>query len=237
MKRLIFLFLLVSQPLFAREQLVCIHGFMGWPSRLKPMQKAMEMIGKEVTIWEYPSKYKKIRAHASDFVSYLKEMAKENPGVPISFITHSMGGLVLRAAINDSECPIEARMGRAVLIATPNKGCHFAHAVGANKLVKKIVGSSAGLEMIRSFENGFADLGSFPCGMDVLVIAGLSSINPFIREDSDGLVTVSETHLDTPHRHVVVRENHDGIHHSKGVIKLVRKFFMEPLRMYKTPNI
>ncbi len=54
-------------------------------------------------------------------VGLLKEIAAEKRGEPIYFVTHSLGGIIVRAAVNHPECPKEVAFGKAVLLAPPNK--------------------------------------------------------------------------------------------------------------------
>jgi len=59
-------------------------------------------------------------------VKDLRQIAAKNPNTPIHFCAHSLGGVILRAALNHPHCPPEATKGRAVLVASPQQGSSFA---------------------------------------------------------------------------------------------------------------
>jgi hypothetical protein len=142
---------------------------------------------------------------------------KKNPNQKINFITHSLGGLILRKALNHPNCPVEAKIGKAVLLAPPNKGAIIARKLKKIKLFRMIFGKNAGHELM-SYEN-FDHLGEFPKGVDVLVIAGNSGYNPLIGEENDGKVALAETCLNTNHKHVILKTGHALIAYRKNVIK------------------
>lgn len=106
----------------ADAPLVTIHGFLGAPWNLYYFTHHFEKLDMHVIPYGYESTEKKIEEHAQDLVECLQMIALESPGEPINFITHSMGGLVLRSAINKPNCPIEAKIGKAVLLGPPNQG-------------------------------------------------------------------------------------------------------------------
>ena len=185
--------------------------------------KPVEKEGMNVVHWGYPSLEKKIVEHGADLVLMLQEMAAVNPGKPIHFLTHSMGGLVLRAALNDPECPEEAKIGVAVLLAPPNQGAYWARAMYWIELVKYIGGDQSARELMT--EPNFEHLGQFPEIMPVLVIAGNFSFNFLIPGPNDGSVAVSETYLTTSHEHVIIPEGHKGILFSNESARLAKEFF------------
>jgi hypothetical protein len=214
----------VSAHTFENEQVVTIHGFYGttwdfiYASRILEKEKIC------VKHWSYPSTEKHIVEHAHDLVIYLQQLAYQNPGKPIHFLTHSMGGLILRAALNCPSCPFEARVGKAVLLAPPNQGAAWGRLLGGFYLPNFVCGNKSGYELMTEFD--FEHLGQFPVTKDVMVVAGNFSLNPLIDGDNDGTVTVSETYLSTPHKHVIIKVGHKTILFSTNVSKLVMNFFL-----------
>ncbi len=179
--------------------------------------------------WVYPSRDKLIEEHAADLVAKLREVADEYPGEPIHFVTHSMGGLVVRAAANHPECPREARQGRAVLLAPPNRGAAFARHWSKNRLMRWYFGEHAGRQLMETPEDGFDYLGHFPSTMRVLVVAGDFGINWKVEGQDDGKVAVEETRLKTPHRFVQIHAGHSWIAWWPTAIRLAEAF-LEPAR-------
>ena len=224
-------------------QVVCIHGFKGAPSDLHRIQTRLIENEFDVINYAYPSKDKKLLEHGHDLALFLQKVSSNRPGKPISFVAHSMGGLILRASLNDPACPEEAKKGYAVLIATPSQGCFFSRWYGSSRIGKWTLGPESG-EEIASEQNRFEHLGQFPPKMKLLVIAGKIAwqnvslakplkfrYNPIIRDDNDGLVRVVETHLSTPHKHIVIEGGgHDYILSMRETIDYVQ-LFLSPMQV------
>lgn len=219
----VLLLLTLTISLQANEKLVTIHGIFGSAWNLKYLASPLEGEGMDVTYWGYPSRDKVITEHAEDLVLELQTIAQQNPGQPINFLTHSMGGLILRAAVNLPDCPPEALIGKAVLVAPPNQGAVWGRMVGELDIANKLGKDKAGKELMT--EQDFEHLGQFPDSMQVMVIAGNFSLNFLIPGENDGTVAVSETYLNTPHRHEVVKAGHKGILISSEAAALIHSFF------------
>lgn len=219
----VFLCALTSLP--ARQAVYFVHGFLRTSRSMNQMAEAFRKEGYLTEKWAYPSRQKHIRQHAAALVLDLQKTAFEHPGEPIHFVTHSMGGLVVRAALNLEACPPEAKFGRAVLMAPPNQGSRFGRSLNRYPVAKKILGDRAGRELLN--EQNFEHLGQFPSEMEVLVISGTWSLNPFIWEKNDGKVTVSESYLSTPHSHIRVSAGHATIMDSRASILAAINFIKE----------
>jgi len=225
---LIFIF---NSFLFAKDNLknsprcktvVCIHGFLRSKLSMSMIARSFRKDGFDVLNWGYSSRKRKIKEHAELLVMDLKLISQKKPGQPISFVTHSMGGLVLRSAINNPKCPIEAKMGKIILLAPPNRGSIIARKLGKFKLGRLIFGRYAGRELMDS--SNFDYLGNFPPNLPVLVIAGSFSLNPFISGKNDGKVAVDETFLSAPHEHKIIYAGHTFISFNKKAIYYSKKF-------------
>ncbi|NGX55793.1 MAG: hypothetical protein K1060chlam5_00020 [Candidatus Anoxychlamydiales bacterium] len=205
-----------------KETVVCIHGFYRSKLNMIIIAKAFRKKGYDVLNYGYPSRKKKIEDLADDLVEKLILISKKNPSSKISFVTHSMGGLVLRSAVNKTNCPMQAKIGKAVLLAPPNKGAIIARQLKKYRLARLFFGKKAGRELM-NYEN-FDHLGIFPKEIDVLVIAGNSGINPLIGKENDGKVAVEETCLSTSHKHIVIKSGHALIAYNKNVIRHAMNF-------------
>lgn len=209
----------------ANEKVITIHGILGSPWNMYYLAGPLENEKMEVIHWGYPSRDKKIAEHAEDLVVMLQIEAEKNPGKPIHFLTHSMGGLILRAALNHPNCPSEAMIGSAVLLAPPNQGAAWGRLISEFYLANYFGKDQAGRELMT--EQDFEHLGQFPPTMNVMVVAGNASINFFISGPNDGTVAVEETYLTTPHRHEIIFQGHKSILFSKEAALLVKNFFAE----------
>jgi triacylglycerol esterase/lipase EstA (alpha/beta hydrolase family) len=197
------------------ETVVLVHGLLGSSWNMFFLKKNLYKIGCKTTSWKYDSRDKVIEEHGKDLVDYLKILAKENPDQKINYVAHSLGGLILRSALNNPECPAEAKTGKIVLLATPNKGTIWARYLNKYSLVKKYLKDFSAKELMTKYN--FDYLGDFPQNMEVLVIAGSFGFNPIIPKENDGTVAVEETFLNTPHKHLVIKTGHKSILFSKKV--------------------
>jgi triacylglycerol esterase/lipase EstA (alpha/beta hydrolase family) len=204
--------------------LVCVHGFMRSKSNMSFFEKAFEERGWKVYLWFYPSRLKTIEEHGHSLTDLLNFIVKRHPDSPICFATHSMGGLVVRSAVNQAECPVEAKLGKAVLIAPPNRGSAYGRFLNAFEGFREIAGPYAGRQLMTTPEDGFDFLGQFPPSMQVLVIAGTCGFNLSIPGKNDGTVGISETRLSTPHEFKKIFAGHSWICHTPKTIEIAREF-------------
>lgn len=223
---LVALIFLCSNVSAEENVLVCIHGFMRSKSNMSLIASSFQKEGWTVYVWGYPSRLKTIEEHGEDLLKMLQFLAMKHPRQPISFVTHSMGGLVLRKSVSLSGCPDEVKLGKAVLIAPPNQGSAYGRFLGQFKPVQKIVGSYAGKQLTTTEAGGFDLLGQFPETMSVLVIAGTCGYNPTIKGKNDGKVGVDETRLSTPHELQTVFAGHSWICHTPKTVDLAKAFLM-----------
>ena len=139
-----------------------------------------------------------------------------------------MGGLVLRSALNHPKCPREAKIGKIVLIAPPNKGSTWARLLHGYFLMRKYVGNKSGQQLCT--KKNFDHLGQFPSTLKgVLIISGNFGFNPFIPGENDGTVGINETCLTTPHKHMHVYSGHKGILFNKDT-------FIQSLHFFENSN-
>lgn len=192
--------------------IVCIHGYMRTHHSMDDMATTFQKEGWHALQWSYKGTRARIQGHGANLALELQRIAKERPGQPISFITHSLGGLILRAAINDPNCPEEAKQGRAVLLACPNQGSAYGRKMGRITAVRDLLGRGAGVELLT--QPHFDYLGQYPPTMEVLVIAG----------SRDGKVKPHETNLSTYHWKATGPYFHTWIANQPDVILLTRAF-------------
>lgn len=117
---------------YERETVILIHG---WGVRAHSMAELASMLGREgyaVLNYDYPSSEKHIEQHAEIFLSRFRNEQLQGR---IHFLTHSMGGLILRHALSkmtEAECRM---IDSIVMLGPPNKGSLLA-LIGEMDLVK-----------------------------------------------------------------------------------------------------
>lgn len=218
MRAVLVVFLLMFANLgFCRETVYCIHGFMRDAKSMCKIERAFLDLGYNVCNWDYPSRDKIIEDHMKDLLVDLQKTALENPGDPIHFVTHSLGGIIARGVHNLEGCPQEVKEGRAILLSPPNQGSRFAQFLAQFKFMRKLVGQYAGQQLI--YYKNFDYLGQFPKEKKVLVISGTCGWNLIIGEKNDGKVGVSEARLSTPHEHKTRFLGHSWMMYSRKAVR------------------
>lgn len=172
------------------KAVVLIHGMVRSSKSLHAMEKPFSEAGYQVFAFDYPS----TRLTIPESAEFLRRSLSSLEGIEeINFVVHSMGGLVVRAYLQQ-EC--DPRIHRMVMLGVPNRGAHLADRLKENVLFRSILGP-AGQQLI-SATDGF--IASLPVpDFEFAVIAGgrgtPNGYNPLIPGDDDATVSVESTRL------------------------------------------
>lgn len=223
----VFVLMIVLLSTHLSASVVGIHGFVASKMAMRKMGKCLERVGFDFIPWRYEARQETVECHAQRLKEMLKELACAHPGEPINFVCHSIGGLVLRAAVSLSDCPHEAKIGRAVLLATPNRGSMLARKVKEILPIRLALGTKSGKELMCYSPEQMEALGTFPCTMQVLVLAGNCGTHlGFDGMPNDGFVSLDETRLCTPHAFLVLPLTHGGLLTNEIAIRITRDFLL-----------
>jgi pimeloyl-ACP methyl ester carboxylesterase len=99
---------------------IVLHGFNSSPQRFEPLAEAFRQQGLLSGTYSYPDD-QPISSSAAQLSRDLKKIASEQPKRRIALVTHSMGGLVARAALEDSELD-PGNVRQLIMVAPPNHG-------------------------------------------------------------------------------------------------------------------
>jgi len=188
-----------------RHTVVLLHGI--WRSRhsFSAIPANLRARGVEVIAVGYPSIHDGVAVHAEALAGLVRRSVD---GGKVSFVTHSMGALVLRAlfAREDSNWREGIDLGRCVMIFPPNRGSWLADRMYGWDAFHALMGPAAG----DLTSEGVRDLPVPP--MPFAVIAGGRGDdrgrNRRIPGDDDGTVAVEETRLDGALDHRVIDVGH-----------------------------
>ena len=117
-----------KEPSFFRypggeETAVLIHGWGVRAAAMGPLARHLNAAGFTVLNYDYPTSKARIAGHGSRFLELFRQ---EQLTGKVFFLTHSMGGLVLRyalAAMTEAEC---RKVAAVVMLGPPNRGSRLA---------------------------------------------------------------------------------------------------------------
>lgn len=188
-----------------RDTVVLVHGLGRTPRSLWLLDVFARQRGYDVIAWGYPSRRGTIAVHAAALDRELSATLRAVPG-RVHFVTHSLGGLLLRAYLGAVMLPT---LGRVVMLAPPNQGSEVADRLLRSRAFQWFTGP-AGQELGTGADGTAARLPMIDA--EVGIIAGDRCVNPvfgrWIGEPNDGKVAVSSTRLPGMRDHLIVRSGH-----------------------------
>lgn len=175
------------------KAVILVHGIIRSSKSFSKMKTALEKNGYTVVSFDYPS----TRMTLADSADYLAKTINSLEGIDqVDLVSHSMGGLLVRAYLQLDEGNHDKRIGRLVMVATPNFGSEMANVMQKNLAYQWVFGP-AGQELIKDQNGAIASLPTpdFEFG----IIAGAKGTdtgwNPLVPGDDDGTVSVASTKL------------------------------------------
>ncbi|MDR2981335.1 MAG: alpha/beta fold hydrolase [Puniceicoccales bacterium] len=207
-----------TPPKAKQESVVLLHGLCRSSGSMLAMQKALEAEGYHVLNIDYPSRQTTVEELSESIVGKALRDCRETGTREIHFVTHSMGGILVRQY--DKNHPGEIT-GRVIMLGPPNQGSEVVDALGSWKLFSLINGP-AGKQLGTNPDSIPNTLGSTK--LTVGIIAGTCTINwinsfVMIPGPDDGKVSVERTKLDGMTDHLVMPVSHPFMMKNKDVIR------------------
>jgi len=205
------------------DVVVMLHGLGRRRASLTRMSSALEAARHQTIRLDYPSTKRPLDAHVDQVLQVLENL---DGARRVSFVTHSLGGIIARGVLASPQWPTHLEMGRVVMLAPPNRGASLARLLRDH--VPTFFGAAVGPA---GFE--IADGPPYPePPVPHMVIAGSPregvGLNPALDGEDDGIVTVEETRLPSMTEHLVVDAVHTVImDHPEAQAATIR--FLDPV--------
>lgn len=185
---------------------VLLHGlWRGWRA-MQPLARALAGEGFSTLNVPYPSGRMPISRLVARIRGQVERIASEQP---VHFITHSLGGILLRSLIADQ---VPWQTGRIVMLAPPNCGSEIVDWSRKHPLLRRALGP-AGREL--GSDGVPAKLPPLPPGTEAAVIMGRRCSIPLFGKllgpENDGIVSAANGHIDGLRGFSVIDADHTFI--------------------------
>lgn len=201
----------------AAECVVLLHGLGRLSNSMGELERKLLPAGYVVSNIKYPSRSQPIDVLASDAIGRgLAECRSAGAG-KIHFITHSLGGILLRFYLTSNTID---ELGRVVMLGPPNQGSEIVDGLlpvpGFG-----FIGGPAGVALGTGEGSIIGSLG--PVEFDLGIIAGSTNINPleflFIEGPSDSIVSIESTKVRGMNAHKILPVTHTFMMRNNEVIE------------------
>nr|WP_210262734.1 alpha/beta fold hydrolase [Bradyrhizobium brasilense] len=202
-----------------------LHGISRTARSFRRMELALKAAGFATLNLDYDSRRKPLDVLAEDIRPSLDRFAESLDG-SVNFVCHSMGGLLARVYLARHR---PARLGRVVMLGTPNGGSEIADRL-KNLAAYRAYFGPAGQQLVTRRDAATSALLP-PIDYSAGIIAGNRSVYPItsmaLPGPHDGRVSVANTRLEGMADHIVIRTSHPWLVRNKEAIAQTIAFLQE----------
>ncbi len=212
------------------ETVVLLHGLGRSPLAMAGLARFLRRQGYQVINQGYPSRQHSIPELCRQLFHEL--VPRLNGAQRIHFVTHSMGGIILRYGLQHWQAP-RHKLGRAVMLAPPNQGSEIVDQLRRLPLIPRIMGpaflqlgtdgKSVPLQLLQRENNQLP--------IEVGVIAGSRSLDLWsariLPGVNDGKVTVARSQHPAMKDFCVMAANHTFIMNDHAVRSQIVHFLRQ----------
>jgi pimeloyl-ACP methyl ester carboxylesterase len=200
---------------------VLLHGLNRSYHSMSKMAQSLQAAGFSTANVDYPSQAATVEELAPLAVNEGLAQCRQLHAQHIHFVTHSIGGILLRYEQHQSPIP---ELGRVVMLAPPNQGSEIVD-LTRNWPGAELISGKAGLQMGTDENSIPAQLG--PVDFELGVVAGTGTISFFsamLPDPDDGKVSLERTKVEGMKDFLVVHISHHYIMTNDKVIENTKHF-------------
>lgn len=193
------------------DYVILIHGIYNLGFCMKKIARTLEEAGYIVIHFKYKARRQSIDAIAESLLPKFITRHCTDAKKKINFVTHSVGGLILRRYLDQNKL---LQLGRVVMIAPPNQGSELTNFFKSymNTIYKFLFGPVG--QQLGTGKNDYVHKVLKPSvNYDLGIIAGQGSLSPLsfllIHGPSDGMVSVESTKLEGMKDHLIIPASHN----------------------------
>lgn len=198
-----------------KEMVVLLHGLNRTARSMKKMAVALETLGYQTVNINYPSRQYSIETLAKNVLS--KVLNQYRAVTKIHFVTHSLGGILVRYYLANYTLP---NLGRIVMLSPPNHGSEVADKLKHLWPYQWLNGLAG--QQLGTIDNQLLN-GLGTANYELGIISGNKSINLLlsllITGENDGKVSVAHSQLEGMRDFLVLPVCHPLIMCNQTVIK------------------
>ena len=207
---------LPTLALASDECVILLHGLGRLSNSMSELERKLGRAGYDVANIKYPSRRYAIEVLAPEAVERGVTACREYSPNKINFVTHSLGGILIRFYLQEHTIP---ELGRVVMLGPPNRGSLMVDGLTPVPGFSFLTGPT-GIALGAGGNSIVAGLGEVE--FELGVIAGDTNVNPLSRlwipSPNDSIVAVESTKVEGMNDHKVLPVTHTFMMRNNEVI-------------------
>ena len=203
------------------ESVIVVHGLGRTPASMTILVSRLKNAGFRVVSFGYPSTSEPMEVLVDRLQAEVRRCCGKEAET-VHFVTHSMGGVLVRSYLNRQP---EPHQGRVVMLSPPSQGSELIDAFSDSPLLQRLLGPAAS-KLGTDSASISSQLGPVRFGLGI--VTGDRSISPLgswlIPGPDDGKVGVDRARLEGATDFMVVSATHTFIMNRKDVAEEVVHF-------------
>ena len=209
-----------------QDYVVLLHGMGRTSFSMKRMEYFLTNQGYRVINVSYHSRRLTIEQLSEDYLRPLLDQNITDPDAKIHFVTHSLGGIIVREYLSRHT---PKNLGRVVMLAPPNHGSEIIDCLRANPISRKLLAQAA-----RELAHRAGSIVPSPAGAGSIVECGIIAGDQFISfnplpssllpRPNDGKVSVASAGVEGMSDLLVLHSTHTWLMWRKPALRQALSF-------------